>query len=40
VHTGPTGVGWTNVREVQPIETLRAALLPNFELRIADLGPR
>ena len=38
VHTGPTGVGWTNVREVQQIKTLRAALLPNFELRIADLG--
>ena len=25
VHTGPTGVGWTNVREVLPTETLRAA---------------
>ncbi len=38
VHTGPTGVGWTNVREVLPTETLRAAGLPDLEIRIADLG--
>jgi Uma2 family endonuclease len=37
VHTGPTGVGWTNVREVLPTETLRATALPGFEIRIADL---
>ena len=38
VHTGPTGVGWTSVREVLPYETLRATALPDFELRIADLA--
>ena len=40
VHTGPMGVGWTNVREVLPTETLRATALPNLEIRIADLAKR
>lgn len=40
VHTGPTGVGWTNAREVLPNESLRATALPDFEIRIADLGKR
>ena len=40
VHTGPTGVGWTNVREVLPTETLRATVLPDLEIRVADLGKR
>jgi Uma2 family endonuclease len=40
VHTGPTGVGWTNVREVLPYEILRATALPDFEIRIADVVPR
>jgi len=38
VHTGPTGVGWSNVREVLLTETLRAAALPGLEVRVADLG--
>ena len=40
VHTGPTGVGWTSVREVLPTEMLRATALPDFELRIGDFGKR
>ena len=40
VHTGPTSVGWTNVREVLPTELLRATALPNLEIRVADLGKR
>jgi len=38
VHTGPTGVGWANVREVLPNETLRASALPNFEVCVGNLG--
>ena len=38
VHTGPTEVGWTNVREVAQDETLRAIAVPELELRIADLA--
>jgi Uma2 family endonuclease len=38
VHTGPTGVGWTSVREVLPTEPLRAAALPDLEIRVSDLG--
>jgi len=38
VHTGPTEVGWTNVREVLPEQTLRATALPGFEVRVGDLG--
>jgi Uma2 family endonuclease len=37
VHTGPTGVGWTSVREVLPYQILRAATLPDFQIRVADL---
>jgi len=40
VHTGPTGVGWTGVREVLPNETLRATMLPGFEVRVDDLARR
>jgi Uma2 family endonuclease len=40
VHTGPTGVGWTNVREVLPNETLRATALPGFEICVGNLGKR
>lgn len=40
VHTGPTGVGWTSVREVLPTETLRATAVPELEISIADLGER
>jgi Uma2 family endonuclease len=38
VHTGPTGVGWTSVREVLPTEPLCAAALPDLEVRVSDLG--
>jgi Uma2 family endonuclease len=38
VHTGPTGVGWTSVREVLPTEPLCAAALPDPEIRVSDLG--
>ena len=37
VHTGPTEVGWTNVREVEPDQVLRATALPGFELRLNEL---
>jgi Uma2 family endonuclease len=40
VHTGPTGVGWANVREVLPNETLRATALPDFEICIGSLSRR
>ncbi len=40
VHTGPTGVGWTSVREVLPTETLRATSLPKLEICIGELGKR
>src|SRR4051794_25585151 len=32
VHTGPTEVGWTNVREVTQNETLHATAVPQLEL--------
>ena len=40
VHTGPTGVGWTSVREVLPTETLRATAVPNLEICVGDLTKR
>jgi Uma2 family endonuclease len=38
VHTGPTGVGWANLRKVLPNEILSATALPHFQVRLADLG--
>jgi hypothetical protein len=40
VHTGPSSVGWASVREVLPTEPLRAAQLPDLDIRIADLARR
>jgi Uma2 family endonuclease len=40
VRTGPTGVGWAAVRQVESNEVLRASALPEFELRLADPGNR
>jgi Uma2 family endonuclease len=37
VHTGPTDTGWTTVRKVQPDEQLIASMVPQVQMRVADL---
>jgi Uma2 family endonuclease len=38
VHTGPSDQGWSSVVERGPNETLTTPALPNFSIRLADIG--
>ena len=38
VHTGPAGEGWTSIVERGPQETLTTEALPDFSMRLSDIG--
>jgi Uma2 family endonuclease len=38
IHTGPSGDDWSSIREHAPNELLTTPALPNFSIRLADVG--
>jgi Uma2 family endonuclease len=38
IHTGPSGDGWASIHERAPTELLATTALPNFSIRLADIG--
>ncbi len=38
IHTGPAGEGWSSILELAPTELLTTSALPNFSIRLADIG--
>jgi Uma2 family endonuclease len=38
IHTGPSGEGWSSIAERGPQEALTTPALPNFSVRLGDIG--
>jgi Uma2 family endonuclease len=38
IHTGASGDGWSSIRELAPTELLATSALPDFSIRLADIG--
>jgi Uma2 family endonuclease len=38
IHSGPSGDGWSSILERAPSELLTTPALPNFSIRLADIG--
>jgi Uma2 family endonuclease len=38
IYTGPSGDGWSSIRELAPTELLTTSALPDFSNRLADIG--
>jgi Uma2 family endonuclease len=38
IHTGPTGEEWSSIVERAPTDLLTTSALPNFSMRLADIG--
>jgi Uma2 family endonuclease len=38
IYTGPSGDGWSSIRELAPTELLTTSALPDFSIRRADIG--
>jgi Uma2 family endonuclease len=38
IHTGPSGEEWSSILERAPTDLLTASVLPNFSIRLADIG--